>query len=159
MGRLTLVRHGEPTDAWGELGDPGLSERGRMQAEALAEELAEELAATGPRPIVVSPTRRTRETAAPLERRWGVTGRIEPAVGEVFVPPDVPDPRAWLEALLATPLDAWDEVSSAWAKSVREALARVEDDAVVFTHFVAIRVATGTDCFPGHCERFVVEVG
>ena len=155
MARLILVRHGEPTNAWGELGDPGLSERGRAQAEVVAEELA----ALGPLPIVVSPTRRTRETAAPLERRWGVQGRIEPAVGEVFIPPDVPDPRAWLEALLSTPFDAWDDVSSTWAKSVREALARIEGDAVVFTHFVAIRVATGVDCTPVHCERFVVEVG
>ena len=155
MGRLILVRHGEPTNAWGEVGDPGLSERGRAQAEAVAEELA----ALGPLPIVVSPTRRTRETAAPLERRWGAAGRVEPAVGEVVIPPDVPDPRTWLENLLATPLDAWDEASSAWAKTVREALARIEGDAVVFTHFVAIRVATGTACFPEHCGQFVVELG
>jgi len=155
LGRLLLVRHGEPTNAWGELGDPGLSERGRAQAEACAEELAP----LGPRPIVVSPTRRTRETAAPLERRWGVVARVEPAVGEVPIPADVPDPRAWLEGLLSMPVDAWDAPSSAWAKSVREGLARIEGDAVVFTHFVAIRVATGLECWPDHCGRFTVEVG
>ncbi|HEX2038139.1 MAG TPA: histidine phosphatase family protein [Acidimicrobiales bacterium] len=155
MPRLILVRHGEPTNAWGELGDPGLSERGRAQAEACAEELAP----LGPLPIVVSPARRTRDTAAPLERRWGVVARVEPAVGEVPIPSDVADPRAWLERLLAAPPDAWDGATSAWAKSVREALARIEGDAVVFTHFVAIRVATGADCLPEHCGRFVVEVG
>lgn len=151
MGRLILVRHGEPTNAWGELGDPGLSERGLAQAE--------ELASLGPLSIVVSPSRRTRETAAPLERRWGVVARVEPAVGEVPIPPDVPDPRAWLEELLSSPVDAWDAATSSWAKSVREGLARIEGDAVVFTHFVAIRVATGSDCFPDHCGRFVIEVG
>jgi probable phosphoglycerate mutase len=155
VARLILVRHGEPTNAWGELGDPGLTERGREQAEAVAEELA----LLGPMPIVVSPARRARETAAPLERRWGVEARVEPAVGEVVIPPDVPDPSAWLGDLLSKPLDEWDEVSSAWAASVREALARIEQDAVVFTHFVAIRVATGTDCMPELCGRFVVEVG
>ena len=155
MGRLVLVRHGEPTNAWGELGDPGLSERGLAQAEACAEELA----SLGPLPIVVSPSRRTRETAAPLERRWGVVARVEPAVGEVPIPPDAPDPRAWLEALLSSPVDAWDAATSSWAKSVREGLSRIEGDAVVFTHFVAIRIATGTDCFPDHCGRFTVEIG
>ncbi|MDQ3756578.1 MAG: histidine phosphatase family protein [Actinomycetota bacterium] len=155
MSRLILVRHGEPTNAWGELGDPGLSERGRAQAEACAEELAP----LGPLPVVVSPSRRTRETAAPLERRWGVTARIEPAVGEVPIPSDAPDPRAWLETLLATPVDRWDEATSGWATSVRDALARIEGDAVVFTHFVAIRVATASECFPDHCGRFTIEVG
>ncbi len=155
MGRLLLVRHGEPTNAWGELGDPGLSERGLAQAEACAEELA----SLGPLPIVVSPSRRTRETAAPLERQWGVVARIEPAVGEVPIPADVPDPRAWLEDLLSTPVDAWDAPTSSWAKSVREGLACIEGDAVVFTHFVAIWVATASECWPEHCGRFTVEVG
>jgi broad specificity phosphatase PhoE len=155
MGRLVLVRHGQPSNAWGELGDPGLSERGRAQAEAVAEELA----ALEPVPIVVSPARRARETAAPLERRWGVTARIDPGVGEVPIPAGVPDPRAWLDDLLTTPVDAWDAPTSAWAKSVRDALSRIDGDAVVFTHFVAIRVATGSECFPEHCGRFVVEGG
>jgi hypothetical protein len=80
-------------------------------------------------------------------------------VGEVPIPADVPDPRVWLEGLLSTPVDAWDAPSSAWAKSVREGLAHIEGDAVVFTHYVAIRVATGSDCWPDHCGRFTVEVG
>ena len=48
--------------------------------------VADALAAAGPCPIVVSPLRRTRETAAPLAVRWGVEPVVEPGVGELAAP-------------------------------------------------------------------------
>jgi serine/threonine-protein phosphatase PGAM5 len=54
---LHLVRHGEA--AAGEAGDPGLSERGRRQAEAVAERLA----TLSVDALVHSDKRRARETA------------------------------------------------------------------------------------------------
>ena len=50
--------------------------------------MAEVLAPLGPLPVVVSPLRRTRETAAPLLARWSVEPVVEPAVGELTAPPD-----------------------------------------------------------------------
>jgi len=82
MSRIYLVRHGRAAADWGSHVDPGLDDVGRTQAEAMASELAPK----GPLPLVASPLRRTRETAAALERRWELGARIEPRVGEIPSP-------------------------------------------------------------------------
>src|SRR3989338_8555405 len=79
MVRLYLVRHGRAAASFAEARDPVLAPEGRAQAEVLAGRLAP----LGPLPIVTSPLRRTRETAAPLARRWGRAARVEPAVAEI----------------------------------------------------------------------------
>ncbi len=68
---LILVRHGEP--AWEKEGrgrnDPDLTERGTTQAEAIARRLADpaDLPALGPVDLLlVSPARRSQDTAAPI---------------------------------------------------------------------------------------------
>ena len=66
---ITLVRHGKAAAGW-EDKDPPLDDTGRAQAEAMALAMGDE-----PRPLFVSPLRRTRETAAALERLWGIDGR------------------------------------------------------------------------------------
>ncbi len=60
MSRLILVRHGRAAGGWDDDLDPGLDELGRAQAEAMADLVAPR----GPLPILVSPMRRCRETAA-----------------------------------------------------------------------------------------------
>src|SRR5439155_21590840 len=82
VSRIYLVRHGKAAAGWGAHLDPGLDDAGRAQAE----EMAKALAPSGPLPLVASPLRRTRETAAALERRWAVAARIEPRVGEIPSP-------------------------------------------------------------------------
>ena len=156
MTRLVLVRHGEAAAGWGDDPDPGLSERGRAQAEAMAAALEP----LGPLPVIVSPLRRTQETAAALERRWGVTPRVDAAVGEVPSPTDDLDERmAWLRELLPTPWDQWPPALQAWRRSVVPTLASVEEDAVVVTHYVFITVAAGRqDYAPDYCSSTVLDV-
>src|SRR5262245_49540621 len=80
MASLYLVRHGNASSTW-EPGDfdPGLSELGRAQAEARAEQLADK----GPLALLSSPLRRARDTAAALERRWKTVATIDPRIGEI----------------------------------------------------------------------------
>lgn len=93
MARLFLIRHGEAAAAWGGADDdPGLSERGRAQAEAAAATL---LAEPGLQ-LISSPMRRCRETAAAYEGAVGRVARIEPRVSEVATPAGIGDRRAWL---------------------------------------------------------------
>ena len=161
MARLTLVRHGEAAAGWGEHHDPGLSELGRSQAEAVAEALTP----VGPLPIVVSPLRRTRETAKPLALRWGVDPQVEDLVGEIATPDGVDDRSTWLAGVLA---GRWSEQAPelrSWADAVVDRLLAQTEDAVVVSHFVAINVAigraTGDDrvvCVRvGNCSRTVVD--
>jgi len=141
MPRLYLVRHGKAAAGFGESMDPGLDALGQRQAETAAIRLAP----LGPLPILTSPLRRTRETAAPLAQRWKKTPAIEEAVAEI------PSPKgmtlegrvAWLRALMA---GSWRDVAydlAAWRESVIATLAAIEADTVVFSHYVAINVAAG----------------
>ena len=141
MTRLVLVRHGRASGGWDDDLDPGLDEVGRSQAEAMADVVAPR----GPLPILVSPLRRCRETAAPLERRWGGTAIVDPAVGEVPSPPGVPmrERTTWLRsAMVGTWADIGDSYVG-WRDSVVARLRGIDTDTVVVSHFIAINAAIG----------------
>jgi broad specificity phosphatase PhoE len=138
--RLYLVRHGRPAAAFGEAADAGLDPTGVAQAEAIAGRLAP----LGPLALLTSPMRRTRETAAPLEQRWGRPARVEPAVSEIPSPSlSVAERGPWLQAVMAGRWTALDPALGQWRGRVLAALLALPESAVVFTHFVAINVAAG----------------
>lgn len=155
MSRLYLVRHGEAAAGWGEDVDPPLSDTGRAQAD----DMAEALAPLGPLPIIVSPLRRTRETAAALEAAWFRAATVDPAVGEVPSPTDdLAERMTWLAGLLPMPMAAWPADLQRWRCTVGDALLAIEADAVVVTHYVAIRSVIGDDEFhPDYCSITVVD--
>ena len=161
--RLVLVRHGRAAAGWDADPDPGLDDVGRAEAAAAADALAE----LGPLPIVVSPLRRTRETARPLEERWGTTATVEPRVGEIASPEgmDLQERGVWLrKAMAGTWADLGPEYT-AWRDDVVAHLLGLDRDTVVVSHFIAINAvvgrAPGDDrvvCFvPQNCSRTVVE--
>lgn len=166
MPLLYLVRHGHASSTW-EPGDwnPGLSELGRAQAEARAELLARQQ----PLALLSSPLRRARETAAPLERRWKTVAAVEPCVSEIRADGVAPEKRRdWLRGIMQR---NWSEIGPPgsslyrWRDDVLQALLRITQDTVVFTHSVAINVAVGfalrderVTCFlPANCSMTVVE--
>lgn len=135
-----LVRHGRAAAGWDADPDPGLDATGRDQARAVADLLGPR----GPLPILVSPLRRTRETAAPLEALWG-PAVVEPAVAEIPSPVGVPmaERTTWLRAAM---VGRWSDLPPdyrAWRDAVVERLLRVDSDAVVVSHFVAINAVVG----------------
>jgi broad specificity phosphatase PhoE len=163
MPRLVLVRHGRPDGTWGRDPDPGLDAVGRAEAEAVAAVLAP----LGPLPVVVSPLRRTRETAAPLLARWFVEPAIEPGVGELAAPVDArPDHAAWLRILISGRGAEHPTVMDPFRARVLRAIRALRADTVVVTHFLAINAVVGaaTDddrvvCFaPAHCSRTIVDL-
>jgi broad specificity phosphatase PhoE len=155
LSRLYLVRHGQAAAGWDQDADPGLSETGRAQAEAAAVELAP----LGPLPIVTSPLRRTRETAAPLAAAWGVSPTIDPAVSEIPSPTDdLAERGEWLIRLFAQPWDDWPADLQAWRRQIPATLAALPGDTVVVTHFVLIQQAVGDPAFvPDYCSITVVD--
>jgi broad specificity phosphatase PhoE len=138
MAIVHMVRHGEAAAGYSEHPDPGLSDRGRAQAE----ELADDLVSGGPLRVVSSPMARAQETAMPLAVRWDRDATIEPAVSEIPSPGLAPAQRgSWLQVVMAaTWAETSDEVRS-WRDGVAAALVAIDDDAVVFSHFVAINAA------------------
>jgi broad specificity phosphatase PhoE len=158
-----LVRHGHAAAGWDRDLDPGLDDAGHAQARAMADAVAP----TGPLPIVASPLRRTRETAAPLEARWSATARIEPWVGEIPSPTDDLHERGqWLRGVMAQRWSDLDPSVHDWRAAVLAALRAIPGDAVVVTHFIAINIAvglaTGDDrvvcSAPGYCSRTTIDV-
>ncbi len=140
MARLYMVRHGRAAAGFGESHDPGLDDLGRSQAQAVAQELAPR----GPLPILSSPLRRTRETAAPLAKLWNVEPVIEEAVAEIPSPTDNLQERvAWLREFMA---GSWRNATpplAQWREDAIAALLALIEDTVIFSHYIAINVAVG----------------
>ena len=151
MAKLYLVRHGEAAATWDQAADPGLSEKGRAQAEAAAENLV----GLGIANLITSPLRRCRETAEPTERRLGQSARIVEAVAEVPTPDGFYEGRReWLRGIMAGTWPETDAWLQAWRNSVIEALAALPQDTIVFSHFVAINVAVGQAGNDDHVVAF-----
>jgi broad specificity phosphatase PhoE len=121
---------------------------------------AEALATAGAKRAITSPLARSRETAAPFEKLMETHARIEPAVGEIITPKGIDDRAAWLKEFMAGRwLDAGEEFQ-AWRRGVLAAVERLQDETVVFSHYVAINaiagLLTGDDRLmvfrPGHCS-------
>lgn len=76
--QLILIRHGEPDTTLDDLSDPPLTEMGRKQAEATAEQLAsEEIQA-----IYVSPQLRALQTCEPLASTHNLTATTDERIAE-----------------------------------------------------------------------------
>lgn len=141
MTRLYLVRHGRAAAGWDTDPDPGLDEIGQRQAHAVAARLAP----LGPLPVLTSPLLRCRETAEPLAGSWGVEPRIELAVAEIPSPQGIAmaDRIEWLRVAMR---GTWVDLGARYVTyrdQVVGKLVALEDDSVVFSHFVAINVAIG----------------
>lgn len=163
MNRITLVRHGQADAGWAEDLDPALSELGMVQAEACAAVLS----ASEPMPILTSPMRRARQTAAPLAEAWSTMVRIEAAVGEIPSPSnELGERAAWLMSLMGATWDDIDKRTRVWRLDVLSALMSLPSDSVVFTHYMAINAAVGEAtmdrrvfcCAPDYCSRTVLDV-
>lgn len=170
MPRLYLIRHARPAAAWGEDPDPGLDALGRRQALAAAKTLADAIAHV---PILSSPLRRCRETAAPLSELWRSVIRIFPAVAEIPSPPLDPGARRdWLTTAMQGTWTQLHEARSAgsinylaWRSGVTDALSALPHDCVIYTHYIAINAAvgaaTGSDrvvCFrPDHASVTIID--
>lgn len=157
MPKLYLVRHGRAAAAWDQDTDPGLDDLGREQAVAIAQLLA----SSGRPEVVVSPMRRTRETAAPLLEVLGTEPRIEPRVSEIPSPTeDLAARGQWLRTISMRRWSQLDPALQRWRDGVLRALAEIERDTVVVTHYIAINVAFGAAtgdervvCFhPDYCS-------
>lgn len=140
--RIYLVRHGRAAGGWDDDPDPGLDDIGRLQAE----DTASVLAGLGPMPMVTSPLRRCRETAAFLQATWSTMDlRVEPRVREIPSPPAIPmgERVPWLRSAMG---GTWSDLGSAYTQfrdDIVTFVASMTVDTVVFSHFIAINAAIG----------------
>jgi broad specificity phosphatase PhoE len=175
MPTLYVVRHGRVASSPADVDDPELSAEGQSQAVMVADELRARL--PGGLPILTSPLRRCRETAAPLVATWGVEPVVEPRIAEVPGPPPSALPREeWLRRALVAEWPelialgqalqtGYDSILTSWRTGVLEAVLACPHDTVIFSHFVPVNVLTGhatrserVACFlPDHTSVTVFE--
>jgi broad specificity phosphatase PhoE len=140
MTRLHLIRHGRAAAGYGAERNPGLDDHGRAEAMAVAETFAQ----TGPLPILVSPLRRCRETAAPLEALWQVEAVVEPGIAEVAAPTDDLTGRSeWLRWAMSQRWTELEHEPQTWRTRLLDVVGAIGTDAVLVTHFIAINAVIG----------------
>jgi broad specificity phosphatase PhoE len=140
MAILYLIRHGEDAGSSDADPDPRLDEVGHRQVK----EMTARMDPLGPLPVIVSPSRRTRETAAPLEAAWGVRADVVDAVREIPTPTEnTENRRAWLREIMAGTWAQVDKQLHPWRRGVVDTLTALKQDTVVVSHFVTINVAVG----------------
>jgi broad specificity phosphatase PhoE len=154
MPHIYMIRHGEAAASWDKDADPGLSALGYEQAEQVAAEIAARVAA--PLPIFTSPMRRCRETAEVLATLWKTEAWIEPRVIEVPSPvTDLKERHLWLRGIMKGDWETADEGAPAlkgWRTHIIEALKGLQQDTVIFSHFIAINAAAS---YATHDKRVV----
>ncbi|MBO6541985.1 MAG: histidine phosphatase family protein [Alphaproteobacteria bacterium] len=169
MPRIYMIRHGEAAAGWDADKDPGLSDLGWQQAEQAARNImAREGRAL---PVLSSPLRRCRETSEPLSKAWGLQARIEPRVAEIPSPElSLSERGGWLRRIMTgtwaeTLSDAANPDLMGWKQAVADALLELDEDTVIFSHFIAINAAVGhalddprVICFkPDNCSITIFE--
>ena len=139
---LYLIRHGLAAAGLDDL-DPGLAPLGHEQAAITARALS----GREPSRLVVSPLRRTRETAEPIAKAFGLEPEIRKEVAEVFDPSVPPEER---KAIIGPFMEGtWSdqpETLQAWRRRVVETLTEFgsgDGDVIVVSHYIAICVAIG----------------
>ncbi|MFC1858722.1 histidine phosphatase family protein [Thermodesulfobacteriota bacterium] len=156
MARLYLVRHGKAEADWATKYNPGLDDLGREQAKVTARSLAP----LGPLKIISSPYARALETAAPLAKIWDAAIQVDERLGEIPSPvKDLAERGEWLQKVIGAKWLNLDRNLNAWRRHVIEALCEPEENAVVFSHLIAINVAVGQATANDHTLCFWAENG
>jgi broad specificity phosphatase PhoE len=134
MVNIFLVRHGEAAAAWGEDPDPGLSELGHKQAV----QVRDELQGYDSLQVISSPLKRAQETALPLATKLQARVLTEDAFREIPSPVGIDDRQAWLAGFMK---QQWSEQGPeilAWRDSAWNRLFELDEDTVIFSHFMII---------------------
>jgi len=140
VAKLYLVRHGRAAAGISENVDPGLDELGHQQARAAADTLSR----YGRMPLYSSPLLRARETAMPLATQWQSEVIIEPRIAEIpFQSSDLSERGRWLQSVMPGSWSDLDDYWQSWRRKLVDCLLGHTQDAVFFSHFIAINVAVG----------------
>ena len=143
---IYLVRHGLAM-AGVEDPDPGLADLGHEQAQATADALRERHVVR----LVVSPLRRTRETAIPIAQTLALEPEFRDEVAEVFDPRmEAGARRAMIGPFMAGRWSEQPEALRAWRQRAIDTLLELalaasaaDGDLVVVSHYIAICAAIG----------------
>jgi broad specificity phosphatase PhoE len=141
MVSLYFIRHGEASSSWDQSSDPGLSDLGHQQAQAVCDELCTTIP---PINLITSPLLRAQETAKPFTDKWKREPLIDPKIAEI---PSTgiafEDRRAWLTSLMRQDWTQQPAHLLAWRAHILQTVTSQQKDAIFFTHFMVLNVIVG----------------
>ena len=142
--QIALVRHGRASAGWDTAIDPDLDEIGIKQSQEVANKL-NLIFSDKSVEIVSSPLLRCRQTAEAFAKLRNLSVRVCEQVTEIPSPVgfEMHQRVDWLrEAMQGTWVDLGDRYV-AFRDSVVEFVKKLNNDSVVFSHFVAINAVIG----------------
>ena len=139
---IYLIRHGEANAAWDEDPDPGLSEKGKLQSEELKKELTQDLSSNFD--AISSPLLRAQETAKPLKETLGFDLNINDTFAEIPSPGiSLSERRDWLRGVFNKDVKELEEPQLKWRNSIIQSIKLIQNDTIIFTHFMVINCVVG----------------
>tara|TARA_B100001123_G_scaffold423982_1_gene534800 strand:- start:405 stop:974 length:570 start_codon:yes stop_codon:yes gene_type:complete len=148
---IYLIRHGEAQSAWDEDPDPDLSEKGKEQSELLKEKLLPVLPSDFK--AISSPLLRAQKTAIPLKNELGFEMSINDKFAEI-PSPGIPlsERREWLKGIFNINTKNLEEPQMLWRNSIIESLKSLNNNTIIFSHFMVINCVVG---WINNSEKFV----
>ena len=138
---IYLVRHGQAAAGWPDSDDPGLSDRGRQQADATSRLLQERV--DPDIRLISSPMRRARETAQPLSIALATDVRLVEPFREIPAPVARDERQSWLNSIARQSWGEQVDMVRDWRSTLLEQLRQIREPTVVFTHFMVLNVIVG----------------
>jgi len=148
MTKIYSVRHGEAAAGWDQDLDPPLSPLGYEQARVAAQTLTRIVANPKTIQCISSPIKRAHQTAQAFAELIQKEIIIEHRVAEIPSPiSEVQKRMPWLKSVMQ---DSWPNLSpelNLWRNNCINYIKSLENDCVIFSHYIAINVLIG------HCQN------
>tara|TARA_S200000501_G_scaffold332445_1_gene335159 strand:+ start:22 stop:585 length:564 start_codon:yes stop_codon:yes gene_type:complete len=135
--KLIFIRHGEAANAWGNHPDPGLSDKGILQAKNLIKH--DDLQDLQNYSFISSPKLRAIETAKPLANRFNKKIELDKSFIEIPAQNIALDKKQlWLKEIIDTKKDKLPQYVKVWNKKIFDASISAKNNSIIFTHFMVI---------------------
>ena len=139
---IYLIRHGEAKAAWDEDPNPGLSKKGEQQSKCLINEISSDLPSGFE--VISSPLMRAQETALPLKEELGFKLGINNTFAEIPSPGiSLSERRDWLRGVFSKEVKELEEPQLKWRNSIIQSIKLIQNDTIIFTHFMVINCVVG----------------
>ena len=134
---LIFIRHGEAASSWVSHEDPGLSEKGLEQSEAILHR--EDLQNLKNYKFISSPRKRAIETSRPLVKKFNKKIVIDETFNEIpSSDVDNNKKRQWLEKIVKMKKSDLPKNILDWQQKIYASVLKSKCDAVIFSHFMVI---------------------
>ena len=134
---IIFIRHGEAAGKWGDHPDPGLSDKGQLQAEELLKHKG--LQNLGNYNFISSPKLRAIQTAGPLAKKFNKEISIDKTFIEIPSNSiEVSMKQEWLREIMECDKNNLPTFVKEWKNDICEKTRSFNNNVVIFSHFMVI---------------------